>query len=83
MARKRRGTSQPAGEGEARERLHSLIELIREGEPVLFLTGSGLSAPSGIPTFRGEDNSVWAQYVTECVRCAHHTACKHRCVGAR
>ena len=38
--------------------------MIRRGDPIVFVTGSGLSAPSGIPTFRGE-NGVWAKWVTE------------------
>lgn len=42
----------------------SLAELIRSGAPVVVLTGSGLSAPSGIPTFRGPDG-VWASYIME------------------
>ena len=45
--------------------LHRLAKLIRSGAPVVFVTGSGISAPSGIPTFRGADNAVWANWVTE------------------
>lgn len=41
-----------------------LAELIRTGAPVVVLTGSGLSAPSGIPTFRGPDG-LWASYIME------------------
>jgi NAD-dependent deacetylase len=44
--------------------LLELARMIRRGEPVVFVTGSGLSAPSGIPTFRGE-NGVWAKWVLE------------------
>ena len=39
--------------------------MIQRGLEVVFVTGSGLSAPSGIPTFRGADNSCWANYVLE------------------
>ena len=42
-----------------------LARLIRAGKRVLFVSGSGLSAPSGVPTFRGADGSVWANYVLE------------------
>ena len=45
--------------------MRALADIIRSGEFVVFVTGSGISAPSGIPTFRGEDNSVWASYVTD------------------
>lgn len=38
--------------------------MIRRGDQVVFVTGSGLSAPSGIPTFRGE-GGVWARFVLE------------------
>ena len=38
--------------------------MIRRGDHVVFVTGSGLSAPSGIPTFRGE-GGVWARFVLE------------------
>ena len=47
--------------------LSSLVQLarmIRRGDHVVFVTGSGLSAPSGIPTFRGE-GGVWARFVLE------------------
>ena len=44
--------------------LLQLARLIRRGESVVFVTGSGLSAPSGIPTFRGKDG-VWAKFVLE------------------
>ena len=38
--------------------------MIRRGEPIVVVTGSGLSAPSGIPTFRGT-GGVWAKFVLE------------------
>ena len=41
-----------------------LAKMIRRGESVVFVTGSGLSAPSGIPTFRGS-NGVWAKWVLD------------------
>jgi len=61
MKRKRRaetaGVGQPA--------LARLAALIRKNEPVLFVTGSGISAPSGIPTFRGANNAVWANWIMD------------------
>ncbi|EOD11907.1 transcriptional regulator, Sir2 family [Emiliania huxleyi CCMP1516] len=42
----------------------TLARIIRRGDPVVFVTGSGLSAPSGIPTFRGAEG-VWAKWVLE------------------
>ena len=44
----------------AESSLLQLARIIRRGDPVVFVTGSGLSAPSGIPTFRGE-GGVWAR----------------------
>jgi hypothetical protein len=44
--------------------LLQLAQQIRRGDSVVFVTGSGLSAPSGIPTFRGAEG-VWARWVLE------------------
>ena len=54
----------PEGEPLSESPLISLAKIIRRGEPVVFVTGSGLSAPRGIPTFRGE-NGVWAKWVLD------------------
>lgn len=37
---------------------YSLVSATRSSEYVLALVGAGLSAPSGVPTFRG-DGSLW------------------------
>ncbi|MFB0565478.1 MAG: NAD-dependent deacylase [Candidatus Aminicenantaceae bacterium] len=47
-----------------KQKLHSLVELLREARHVAVLTGAGISAESGIPTFRGEDG-LWKQYRAE------------------
>jgi NAD-dependent SIR2 family protein deacetylase len=39
--------------------LHSLANLLLEGRRVVVVTGAGLSAASGIPTFRGSTTSTW------------------------
>lgn len=39
--------------------------LLRNSQYPVALTGSGISAESGIPTFRGGDNSLWQQWVPE------------------
>ncbi|MFP8955977.1 SIR2 family NAD-dependent protein deacylase [Natrialbaceae archaeon A-CW3] len=41
--------------------LESLALEIREADCVVALTGAGISAPSGIPTFRGDDG-VWEHF---------------------
>ena len=41
--------------------LNALRQLLREVERVAVLTGAGLSAESGIPTFRGADG-LWENY---------------------
>lgn len=59
--------SAPSGDsstGSAPSSLLQLARIIRRGDPVVFVTGSGLSAPSGIPTFRGAEG-VWAKWVLE------------------
>ena len=35
---------------------------IADAEHVAALTGAGISAESGIPTFRDQDNAYWAQF---------------------
>lgn len=42
-------------------KVQKLATAIREAENVVSLTGAGISAPSGIPTFRGEDG-VWSHF---------------------
>ncbi|HBX68230.1 MAG TPA: NAD-dependent protein deacylase [Chloroflexi bacterium] len=40
----------------------SLIETLRNARQVTVLTGAGISAESGIPTFREAQTGLWAQY---------------------
>jgi NAD-dependent deacetylase len=40
----------------------SLIENLRRARSVTVLTGAGISAESGIPTFRESQTGIWAQY---------------------
>lgn len=44
--------------------LNSLVNLIRQGKAITVITGAGLSAASGIPTFRGTSSSIWAMTST-------------------
>ncbi len=44
--------------------LAELIKPLRSARRVVVLTGSGISAESGIPTFRG-DQGLWKQYRPE------------------
>ncbi len=44
------------------EQLASVTERIKAGAPVAVLSGAGLSAASGIPTFRGAQDSLWSKY---------------------
>ena len=39
-----------------------LVALLSSAENVAFLTGSGISAESGVPTFRDAQTGLWAQY---------------------
>ncbi len=41
-----------------------LIEVLQEASRVAVLTGAGISAESGIPTFRGEEG-LWKKYRPE------------------
>ena len=39
-----------------------LVEKLRKAESVAVLTGSGISAESGVPTFRDAQTGIWARY---------------------
>jgi NAD-dependent deacetylase len=40
----------------------ALLEALRQAERVLFFTGAGVSAESGLPTFRDAQTGLWASY---------------------
>src|SRR5690606_17163074 len=40
----------------------SLVEQLQQAQHVVVLTGAGISAESGIPTFREAQTGLWAQY---------------------
>ena len=40
----------------------SLVDALRAAERVLFFTGAGVSAESGLPTFRDAQTGLWANY---------------------
>ena len=40
----------------------ALVEAVRGAESVVALTGSGVSAESGVPTFRDAQTGLWAKY---------------------
>ncbi len=40
----------------------TLVNILRQAEHVAVLTGAGISAESGIPTFREAQTGLWAQY---------------------
>lgn len=40
----------------------ALVEALRESRRVVALTGSGVSAESGVPTFRDAQTGLWARY---------------------
>lgn len=45
--------------------IDAIAEAIRPADTVTVLTGSGLSAASGVPTFRDADDGLWAHYRPE------------------
>lgn len=47
-----------------KEKLHRAIDILRTSKYVVVLAGAGLSAESGIPTFRGADG-LWKQFRAE------------------
>jgi NAD-dependent deacetylase len=44
--------------------IHRLAECVRQARRLTILTGAGVSAASGVPTFRGQDG-LWRQYRAE------------------
>lgn len=50
---------------DVREELEELRDSLGPGTRVAVLTGAGISAASGIPTFRGRDDSLWSRYRPE------------------
>lgn len=44
------------------EEIHQLAEQLTKANAVTVLTGSGISADSGVPTFRDPQEGLWAQY---------------------
>jgi NAD-dependent deacetylase len=43
----------------------ALVERLRTARHVLALTGAGISAESGVPTFRDAQTGLWAKYDAE------------------
>lgn len=43
---------------------------LQEARRIVVFTGAGMSAESGIATFRDQPDSLWAQFNTRCVRYA-------------
>jgi NAD-dependent deacetylase len=42
-----------------------LVQRLRHAQRVVALTGAGVSAESGIPTFRDAQNGLWARFRPE------------------
>jgi NAD-dependent deacetylase len=49
-------------EPEQQEKIRKIRRLLRETDSVVVLTGAGVSADSGIPTFRDAQTGLWAKY---------------------
>ncbi|MBL8490083.1 MAG: hypothetical protein JNM82_04820 [Rhodocyclaceae bacterium] len=43
----------------------SLLDTLRRASRVAVLTGAGISAESGVPTFRDAQTGLWARYTPE------------------
>ncbi len=43
----------------------TLLDTLRQTQRVTVLTGAGISAESGVPTFRDAQTGLWAQYNPE------------------
>src|SRR5690606_13779407 len=49
----------------AEVQLTEIAEVLRKARSIAVLTGAGISAESGIPTFREAQTGLWAQYRAE------------------
>jgi NAD-dependent deacetylase len=49
---------------------HRMIERLRRAKRVVVITGAGISAESGVPTFRGADG-LWKRYRVEDLATPH------------
>ena len=45
--------------------LAAIAQLLSDAEKIVVMTGAGMSAGSGIPTFRGTKSGLWAQFDPE------------------
>ncbi len=52
-------------DGHIREELEKIRQDIASGIRITVFSGAGISAASGIPTFRGEQDSLWSRYRPE------------------
>lgn len=50
------------------EQIKRAAEAIRNSEYTIAFTGAGISVESGVPPFRGSENSVWSKYDPECLQ---------------
>ena len=53
--RRRRQEGDPIDQAD----IDMLADCIRTNKNVVFISGAGISVASGIPTYRGTDDSVW------------------------
>jgi NAD-dependent deacetylase len=58
----RRTRKVPAVDADIRQQLSEIRRVLTRETPVAVLSGAGISAASGIPTFRGAQDSLWSQY---------------------
>lgn len=49
----------------APQSLDSIVDLLAGAERIVVMTGAGMSAESGIPTFRGSKTGLWARFDPE------------------
>jgi NAD-dependent deacetylase len=58
-------TTMPSNPADTVRMATEVAERLRRARSVAVLTGAGMSAESGIPTFRGGDNSLWRDFDPE------------------
>ena len=52
---------------ETRKQIENAAKALKDAHYAIAFTGAGISVESGVPPFRGSENSIWSKYDPECL----------------